>query len=349
MYDIDFLAVENEEQTGTKSGDAIIVNVPDASTGEQRLIVVDAGFSDTGQKVVDKISSWYGTDHVDLVISTHPDSDHINGLQTVLESLRVDELMMHLPWKHNLGAVELGNYERIEKLHATATSKGVSITEPFTGESRYGGAVRILGPSVSFYEEQLRLAIDEATTGTAAARLNRSFAHELSLAGARLLEKVLSVFPAETLTNTDDTGPRNQTSAITLINTGTARMLLTGDAGISALEAAAQQYEASVGSFSAHPLQVFQAPHHGSKHNLGPTVLDRVIGPKGAAHGPVTAFVSSAKAAEKHPSPKVTNALGRRGASVTTTEGKNVHMGDSDRPGYVSTTPVGPLVEDDDE
>lgn len=60
-------------------------------------------------------------------------------------------------------------------------------------------------------------------------------------------------------------------------------------------------------------------------------------------------FVSSAKASKKHPSPKVTNALGRRGATVITTEGKNIHLGDSARPGYSRSVPVKPLQEDDDE
>ncbi|WP_414171720.1 MBL fold metallo-hydrolase [Clavibacter tessellarius] len=91
MYDIDFLAVENEERNGTKSGDAIIVSLPDAVDGVQKLVVVDAGFTDTGQQVIDNISRWYGAVPIDLIISTHPDSDHLNGLQSVLEAFEVRE------------------------------------------------------------------------------------------------------------------------------------------------------------------------------------------------------------------------------------------------------------------
>lgn len=349
LYDIDFLAVENVDADGSRSGDAIIINTTDTDTGEQRRIIVDGGFTATGDTVVERFRTWYDTDHVDLVISTHPDTDHLNGLLTVIETLDVGELMMHLPWNHNGDANQLGNYEKIEAIYEAAVRRGIPITEPFTGTKRFGEAVRILGPSVSFYEARLIEAIAEATSGTAAERLTKSTLSVLLAAGADLLERVLNVFPAETLTDTDDTGPRNQMSAITLIREGERRMMLTGDAGISALAAAAEDYEATVGAFPIKPLTFFQAPHHGSKHNLGPTILDRVIGTENHPHGPLVSFVSSAKASKKHPSPKVTNALGRRGATVITTEGQNIHHGDSDRPGYTPCTPVKPLQEDDGE
>lgn len=349
MYDIDFLAVENEDSDGSKSGDAIIVNVTDEATDTQRRIIIDAGFSATGDKVVERFQSWYGTNRVDLVISTHPDTDHLNGLLTVIETLDVDELLMHLPWNHHDNADKIGNYERIQAVYDAAVAKGVTVTEPFTGEARFGGALRILGPTVTFYERQLADAIAEVDNGTAGNRLNKSALSTVLAAGLDLLERTLSYFPVETLTDIDDTGPRNQTSVITLVRDGGKRMMFTGDAGISALDAAADEYEVTYGPLTATPLSFFQAPHHGSKHNLGPTVLDRVIGPKDASNASVTSFVSSAKASKKHPSPKVTNALGRRGATVITTEGKNIHRGDSSRPGYTTSVPVKPLKEDDDE
>lgn len=349
MYDIDFLAVENEDSDGSKSGDAIIINMMDEDTLEQKRVIIDAGFTATGETVIDRFRSWYGTDHVDLVISTHPDTDHLNGLLTVIETLDVDELLMHLPWDHHADADKLGNYEKIEAVYNAAIAKGVTVTEPFTGESRFGGALRILGPTTGFYEQQLGDAIAEVDNGTAGNRLTKSTLSTVLAAGIDLLDRTLGYFPVETLTDVDDTGPRNQMSAVTLVRHGEERMMLTGDAGISALDAAADAYEGHYGTLASTPLSFFQAPHHGSKHNLGPTILDRVIGPKNAPHASVTSFVSSAKASKKHPSPKVTNALGRRGARVITTEGKNIHRGDSDRPGYTTSVPVKPLTEDDDE
>lgn len=37
---------------------------------------------------------------------------------------------------------------------------------------------------------------------------------------------------------------------------------------------------ARVGPFSDLPLTFLRVPHHGSRHNLGPTILDRVLGPR---------------------------------------------------------------------
>lgn len=347
IYDIDFLAVENEERDGTKSGDAIIVSVTEPVTGVQRHIVIDAGFSATGSTVVQKFQEWYGAARVDLVISTHPDSDHINGLQEVVETLDVGELMLHLPWQHNSNASMLGNYERIRSLYDSAIKHGTTVTEPFTGLERFGGAIRILGPSQSYYEELLAASIEEVRSGTAATRVLESKMSALLASGKRLLERALGRYPEETLDDVDDTSPRNQSSVITLATQGADHMMLTGDAGIGALEAAATEYETIVGPFHAYPLHFFQAPHHGSKHNLGGSVLNRILGTEANPFGSPVAFISSAKASEKHPSPKVTNALGRRNARVVVTEGKNIHFGDSDRPGYSASTPVGPLVEDD--
>jgi len=349
MYDIDFLAVENEDSNGSKSGDAIIINVMDEATAEQKRVIIDAGFTATGEKVVDRFRSWYGTNHVDLIISTHPDTDHLNGLLTVIENLDVGELLMHLPWDHHGKAHKLGNYERIEAVYNAAIAKGIKVTEPFTGEVRFGGALRILGPSVGFYEQQLEEAIIEVDSGAAGSRLTKSMLSTVLAAGVDLLDRTLGHFPVETLTDVDDTGPRNQMSVVTLIRHGDERMMFTGDAGISALDAAADAYEYNYGPFASNPLSFFQAPHHGSKHNLGPTILNRIIGPTNASSVSIASFVSSAKASKKHPSPKVTNALGRRGAPPMTTEGNDIHTGHSHRPGYTPGVLVKPLQEDDDE
>jgi hypothetical protein len=78
--------------------------------------------------------------------------------------------------------------------------------------------------------------------------------------------------------------------------------------GVPALNVAAAEYEGRFGSFSSQPLNVFQVPHHGSRSNVSPSLLDRLIGPIGSVET-VSAVISSAKASPHHSSPKVTNAL----------------------------------------
>ena len=97
-YEIDFLPVGN----GEKSGDAIALRFGNlrGSREEQTVVVVDGGFKDSGEKLINHIKTYYDTDRVDIVVSTHPDDDHTNGLIVVLEELDVGCLWMHLPWNH---------------------------------------------------------------------------------------------------------------------------------------------------------------------------------------------------------------------------------------------------------
>lgn len=346
MHQIDFLPVENEDGDSTKSGDAIAMQFTNPATGLPIVVVIDSGTTMIGDKVADHIEKVYGTKHVDLLISTHPDTDHLNGISALLDRCSVGELMMHLPWNHDSRADELGNYERIVSVHNKAVELSIPVTEPFTGDMRFGGAITILGPNLVYYTEMLAAAIDRELTGTSS--LSASFGGGLGVKLAKVLERTLARFPIETLTDVDDTSPRNKTSVITLLRVDDRRFMFTGDAGIDSLENASAYYEGIVGSFASFPLYLFQAPHHGSHHNVGPTILDRILGPKDAGYGTTFGISSSAKSSEKHPSPRVTNAIGRRGAQVFATEGITLGVEYGVSRGWVAASPIGPLVEDGD-
>ncbi|MFC3187245.1 hypothetical protein ACFOD0_10120 [Shewanella intestini] len=76
-YEIDILAVGEK----SNSGDAIALRYGNLHGGrdEQTVIIIDGGYKDDGQKLLHHVKEHYLTDEVDLVISTHPDQDHING------------------------------------------------------------------------------------------------------------------------------------------------------------------------------------------------------------------------------------------------------------------------------
>src|SRR5690242_10378733 len=96
-YEIDFLQVGS----GEKGGDAIAIRFGDLLTeGWQRVVVVDGGFTTTGETMVQHIKEYYNTSTVDLLISTHPDQDHVAGLATVIQELTVRNVVMHRPWLH---------------------------------------------------------------------------------------------------------------------------------------------------------------------------------------------------------------------------------------------------------
>lgn len=68
--EIDFLAVET-----AKSGDAITVRY--SVNGTTVVHVIDGGFLDTGDKVVEHLKTHYQTTYVDHVVLTHTDQDHV--------------------------------------------------------------------------------------------------------------------------------------------------------------------------------------------------------------------------------------------------------------------------------
>lgn len=351
MFEVDFLAVE--PPGSAKSGDAIALRF--SHNNGQIVVVIDCGYGDMGNTMADHIEKYYDASRVDLAISTHPDGDHLNGFATLLDRVAVGELWIHQPGLHFSSVADLSNLEALEKLLTKAAAYGIPVTEPFTGAEAFGGKVRVLGPTRSYYEQMLGEHLEEERRSRLglATRATPVRASNWFTKAANLLERALSFFPAETLTDPaeDDVSGRNNSSVITLFDLEGHRLLFTGDAGVPALQQAADDYESTVGPFANTPLTFLQAPHHGSRRNLGPTLLDRILGPSSAPFADYAAFISSAKASDKHPSPKIVNALGRRGCWVVPTEGSNKsYCHDAPpRPDYGPVTPLPPLVEDDDE
>lgn len=352
MFEVDFLPVEDSGEAGSKSGDAITLRFTDPAAGRDRVVVIDGGYTSTGSRVADHIERFYGTDYVDLIISTHPDADHLNGLAEVVERLTVAELLLHQPRLHLANASDFSNIEAIDRLLKVASEQGVQVTEPFTGLSRFGGQLTVLGPTEAYYEQMITQHIAEVRSGLAAsAMVRKSLAHALASKAYDLLERTISFLPMETLGEDGVTGPRNNTSVITLLQIDGERLLFTGDAGIPALSTAWDEYERRLGSSAASPLDFFQAPHHGSRRNLSPSLLNRIFGEPGEQFFEPVSFISSALNDPKHPSPKVTNALKRRNVSVFATESKILwhSSGAPSRPTFGPATEIGPLDETIDD
>jgi beta-lactamase superfamily II metal-dependent hydrolase len=117
------------------------------------------------------------------------------------------------------------------------------------------------------------------------------------------------------------TAPENESSTVLFGDFGESTVLLTADAGINALTWASQYGEAA--RLDLTGVSLVQVPHHGSRRNVSPSVLDRIVGPrlpKGTS-AIKRAIVSAPKDDAKHPRKMVLNAFLRRGASVRSTQG----------------------------
>lgn len=60
-------------------------------TTEEKSMLIDAGENNMGDEVLDFIDG-LGLDHIDYALGTHPHSDHIGGLDTVMEGISVGEV-----------------------------------------------------------------------------------------------------------------------------------------------------------------------------------------------------------------------------------------------------------------
>jgi beta-lactamase superfamily II metal-dependent hydrolase len=160
----------------------------------------------------------------------------------------------------------------------------------------------------------------------------------------RAISWVAESWGSETLREAVSTSAENESSVILFGMVDDRGILLTGDAGIQALAAAADYAEARAVSIPAH-IRFAQVPHHGSRNNVSSSALDRLIGRRSAmpvVDARITAFVSASKESKTHPRTAVVNAFIRRGAKVIPTKGQTIrhHHGMGARPGWNSVEPL---------
>lgn len=355
-FEVDFLPVGN----GERSGDAIAVRY--GTPGNYTIVIYDGGTKESGQALVDHVRQHYQTEYVDHVVNSHPDADHASGLLVVLEQLRVGTLWMHRPWEYSHiicdyfrdGRITSDSLkERLQKkmraaydLELLAQSKGIPIKEPFQGQAI--GLFHVLSPSADWYVHDLIPAFEkspEQKLQEAAARgafgLLKSAVFDAAKKAATWIAEQWNV---ELLREDVETSAENESSVILYgyMEEEQEAVLLTGDAGVRALTAAADYLEANNESAPTH-LKFIQVPHHGSRHNVSTAVLDRLLGQRLAAPANTTtrvACVSAGAESTTHPRKMVVNAFIRRGARVIATQGstKCYSRGMPDRPGWGAAT-----------
>ena len=321
-YEIDFLAVGE----GTRSGDAIALRYGNlhGSRNEQTVVIIDGGTKEAGGRLVQHVKSYYDTDRVDFVFLTHPDGDHASGLSEVIEGLTVDRLVMHRPWEHaeeirslfhdgritdaSLEARIRASLQAAHDLEAAALDADVDVVEGFEGAATNDGVIRILGPSRDYFQS---LIPQFRRTPDAAKMQDASFFKK----AVEFVKKVFESMQVETLDDGGETSAENNSSMILLFLIDGQQILFTGDAGIPALTAAADYADSQ--NIILSGLRLLHVPHHGSKRNVGPTVLNRIKARE--------AMISAAAGGEpKHPAKKVINALTRRGMAVMSTQGSSI-------------------------
>ncbi len=337
-YEIDFLPVGN----GDKSGDAILIRWQDNE--KYKIMIVDGGTKKSGEKIVEHIKKYYNTSIVDYVVNTHPDQDHASGLSIVLENLKVSELWIHRPWNYTKQIIDYfddgritedslkrrleKSFSYVKPLEDIAIEKGITIKEPYQGLKI--GIFEVLSPPKNWYLHELIPNFNK--TPKAKTTLTESF--------ESIKEKVLNwideTFETETLNEDGETSADNESSVILYANIDGKGILLTGDSGVMALDKA-YSYKKDL----SNNLKFIQVPHHGSRRNVSPLILDKILNEKGQEQNKV-AFISASETSSKHPKQSVVNAFIRRGCKVIATQGSSKwhHSGTPNRESYSTAEPL---------
>lgn len=117
-------------------GDSILI------TQDGVNMLIDAGENDKGELVVKYLKS-RGIETLDYVIGTHPHSDHIGGLDNVINSLNVSKVFM---------SDKIHNTKTFEDVLIAVKNKRLQITKPTVGKTyKLGSATfTILAPNGSY-------------------------------------------------------------------------------------------------------------------------------------------------------------------------------------------------------
>lgn len=354
-YEVDFLEVGE----GERGGNAIALRWGNLNgdRSEQKVMIIDGGTKESGKALIERINQYYGTNDVDYVFCSHPDADHSSGLTEVLENMNVGVLCLHRPWeraqelkglfkngKITSSGLESNFKKALEnayELEQIALKKGVKILELFSDDfNNNTDQIIVLSPSQEYYD--LLLANFRETPE---ASKENTLIEKIAIGIKEVITWIAEHWHLETLEDPDEneTSAENNSSIILLLQIDGQQLLFTGDAGAEALiEAVKKAASLDIDLKGAHFIQI---PHHGSKHNVGPTILDVLLGPK-LEEGSVLdkiAFVSAPQEGDpKHPSRKVVNAFQRRGVKVIATQGsgKRHHKDAPPREGWVAAKPL---------
>jgi beta-lactamase superfamily II metal-dependent hydrolase len=337
LYEIDFIPVGN----GESSGDAICMRFSQDAGITWYVGVIDGGTNDSGEALCDHIKKYYSTEIVDFLICSHPHQDHSSGLTKVLETLSVQKVLMHCPWnyvdhihalvadgrvtKDSLKQRLIDGHAAAYKVYEMAEDQNIEIFDAFSDYPKHGiPSLNIVGPSTTWYLEQIVnfQSIKEITEDSSSTDNSRSFKSLLK----GIVNMIVEKWDDEKLVEPEPnaTSAENNTSIISMFDFNGKKVLLTADAGVEALELAGDHMEDT--GIDLHSFSLFQVPHHGSKRNVGPAILNRLAG-KISTEGSeptYTAMISASKeGGPKHPNKRVVNALIRRGGKVVATQGSS--------------------------
>ena len=331
-FEIDLLPVGSEK----KSGDCIAMRYGDLVKGKeaQTVIDVDGGYSGTWEDTLKPhLSKYYnckinGKLHIDIVILSHPDLDHVSGLVEMAkdEDVEIGMIMMHRPWeelspswfrdgritkdslKNRLGDA----FEKAKELDDATRN----VTKPKLNVgicNHKGASITILGPSPEFYKTCIANCEKTPQQANNVVNLPQSQSLKKSIDFEPYIEGEIKWYDDET------TSPINESSLIILFEYEAVKVLLTGDAGKKGLTNAINY--AYVNNITLNDCNIIKMPHHGSRKNVNPSIMDAFDGSEKLCYSCASDDLGH------HPSKRLINLLNEKGFKQYSTSGRTLHWG----------------------
>lgn len=122
-------------------GDSEFIQLPDG-----KCILIDAGVSDSADKIAEKIRE-LGYEKIDYLVATHPHADHIGGMQKIVEDFEIGEIYMPR------ASTDTRTFERLLE---AISAKGLSINTAKAGKVLYNAddlSIEFIAPTSSTYKD----------------------------------------------------------------------------------------------------------------------------------------------------------------------------------------------------
>lgn len=331
-FEIDLLPVGTEK----KSGDCIAMRYGDLVKGKEKqtVIVVDGGYSGTWKDTLKPhLSKYYNCEikgklHIDIVILSHPDLDHVSGLVEMAkdEDVEIGMIMMHRPWEElspswfRDGRItkdslkdRLGDaFEKAKELDDV--TKNVTKPKLNVGKCNHKGAsITILGPTSEFYKTCIANCEKTPQQANNVVHLPQSQSLKKSIDFEPYIEGEIKWYDDET------TSPINESSLIILFEYDGVKVLLTGDAGKKGLTNAINC--AHLNGIKLNDCKIIKMPHHGSRKNVNPTIMDAFVGSRALYYSCASDDLGH------HPSKRLINLMKEEGFKQYSTSGNTLHWG----------------------
>ena len=255
-------------------GDCLVIEFHDSTKSLDFRIFIDSGFSSTyAQTLRKKVTLLQAQSKaIDLFILTHSDSDHIGGIVPFLREFGTHPVREF--W-YNYSPLDIRVPDLTEQV---GVAQGVQLRDWLQRDGKLPSQPITSGQTYSFTQANLTVlspkTVDFERYAEVWRKQEEQFRNDSTLIGTKQSDHHKSVEELSQRPFALDTSLSNRSSIALLIEFGETVMLFTSDSHPDVLVASLE----ALGYSPTNPLRLdlMQVPHHGSRGNINPELLDLI-------------------------------------------------------------------------